>query len=347
MNRNGFPVLAAAFVVIAAAAAYVAIAAAEPAIAQARHPFAVGGQEATGAAGGFAGFVLAWQSKFHAELQAAARALKTDPAAFFTLAAASFAYGAFHAAGPGHGKAVLASYMLANETALKRGLLLAALAALLQGLVAILLVGAAAAVFRATAAQMTDAARIIEFASYVFIAALGARLVWTKGRALVAALRSSPPVAPAPVPSRGKFVCEAVEESGEVAECPECGLSHAIDPARLSGPAFRWGDAIATVVAAGLRPCSGAILVLVFTLSQGLFAAGVGSVLAMSAGTAITTGALAATAVYAKNAALRWRERDTRRALIIGRGAEFAAAALVLAFGLALLAGIGVSGAAA
>ena len=287
---------------IALAAASLAAVALSPALAQARHPFAVGGQEAAGAATGFAGLILAWQSKFHTELHAAARALKTDGSAFFALAAASFAYGAFHAAGPGHGKAVLASYMLANETALKRGLLLAALAALLQGLVAIGLVGAAAALFNATAAQMSDAARFIELASYAAIAALGARLVWTKGRAFAAALRQ--PKAPL---ARGGFVCEAIDDPTHVHD-ENC--RHAPDPTTLVGPKFRWGDAAATVVAAGLRPCSGAILVLVFTLSQGLFAAGAAAVMAMSAGTAITTGALAATAVYAKGAALRLGTKD-------------------------------------
>lgn len=312
----------------------------DPALAQARHPFSVGAQEAVGAAGGFAGLVLAWQAKFHAELQAAARVIKTDPSAFFALAAASFAYGMFHAAGPGHGKAVLASYMIANETALRRGLLLAALAALLQGLVAISIVAMAALAFRATAGGMTGAANAVEIASYAAIAALGARLVWTKGRAFLAAWRA--PVGPAPA-TGGRFVCEAVDEAGEIANCPDCGGAHAINPAKLSGPAFHWSDAVATVVAAGLRPCSGAILVLVFTLSQGLFVAGIGAVLAMSAGTAITTGALAATAVYAKSAVMRLNRRDSRRALIIGRGAELAAAALVLALGVALLAGISVS----
>ncbi len=323
-------------IALALAALGLAALAIEPALAQSRHPFAVGGQEGVGAAGGFAGLVLAWQNKFHTELQAAAKALKSDSAAFWALGASSFAYGAFHAAGPGHGKAVLASYMLANETALKRGLILAGLAALLQGLVAIAVVGVMALVFNATAARMTDAARMIEFASYAAIAALGARLVWTKGRALLFALR-----APAAPPAQG-FACEAIDDPAHRHDAA-CGHLHAPNPATLTGPAFRWADAAATVVAAGLRPCSGAILVLVFTLSQGLFAAGCAAVLLMSAGTAITTGALAATAVYAKSAAVRFGGADSRRARIIAFAAEFIAALVVLSLGLALLAGLGVS----
>ncbi|CAJ0891141.1 hypothetical protein AMST5_04109 [freshwater sediment metagenome] len=306
-----------------------------PALAQ-RHPFAVGGQEAAGAATGLAGLILSWQNKFHVELQTAAHALKTSPHAFFALAGASFAYGVFHAAGPGHGKAVLASYMVANEVQLKRGLLLAALAALLQGLVAIALVAVAALVFSATAGQMTGAAQAIEVASYIAIALLGARLVWTKGRSLAAALRARAAGA------SGRFVCEAIDDPTHV-HGPSCGHAHAPDPATLAGPGFQWRDALATVVAAGLRPCSGAILVLVFTLSQNMLAAGAGAVMAMSAGTAITTGAIAAVAVLAKDLALRLSGPGGRGPALFARGAEFLAALLVLGLGLALLLGFGLS----
>lgn len=325
----------------ALAAAALALCAVEPALAQ-RHPFAVGGQEAAGAAGGLAGLVLSWQNKFHAELQAAARELKSDPRAFLALASASFAYGVFHAAGPGHGKAVLASYMVANEAQLRRGLALAALAALLQGLVAIGLVGVAALAFGATAGEMTNAAQAIELASYLAIAALGARLVWQKGRGLLAALRRPPAVAPTSAKGAARFICEAIDDPAHV-HGPDCGHLHAPDPATLAGPAFRWGDALATVVAAGLRPCSGAILVLVFTLSQGMAAAGAGAVMAMSAGTAMTTGALAAIAVHAKNLALRLGGRGARRAELLARMFELGAALLVLGFGVALLFGLGLS----
>ena len=75
---------------------------------------------------------------------------------------------------------------------------------------------------------------------------------------------------------------------------PDCGHWHAPDPATL-GEGFSWREAILTVIAAGSRPCSGAILVLVFALAQGLFAMGIAAVVAMSLGTAVTTGALRVT----------------------------------------------------
>ncbi|HYA80296.1 MAG TPA: hypothetical protein VED87_05140, partial [Methylocystis sp.] len=152
-------------------------------LAQAKNPFAIAGREGGSASNGLAATILAWQEKFNRELQGAAKALKSGGGAFWTLAAASFAYGVFHAAGPGHGKAVLASYMIASRIALRRGVILAALAALLQGGVAIVLVGLLAALLDVTATTMRAVADRIELASYAAIALVGLNLVWAKGGA--------------------------------------------------------------------------------------------------------------------------------------------------------------------
>ena len=98
-------------------------------------------------------------------------------------------------------------------------------------------------------------------------------------------------------------------------------------------------DAAGTVIAAGARPCSGAILVLVFALAQGLFAAGVAATFAMAVGTAATTGALAWTAVFAKSAAMRLAAGENSRLALVARRVEFAAALAVLGLGVALMFG--------
>ena len=121
---------------------------------------------------------------------------------------------------------------------------------------------------------------------------------------------------------------------------PDCGHFHAPDPATL-GDGFSWRDAVSTVVAAGARPCSGAILVLVFALAQGIFLAGVASTVVMALGTATTTAALAATAVLARGVALRLVGSDAGRGALAVRTLELAAALLVLAVGLSLLFGVG------
>jgi nickel/cobalt transporter (NicO) family protein len=152
-------------------------------------PFAVaGGEGGGGAEGGLTGWLMAEQSWLTHLIAAKVHALHDQPSAAWGLIGLGLAYGVFHAAGPGHGKAVLASYMLANERSLKRGAVMALMAALLQALVAIGLVGAAGFVFRATASQMNHAADWIVLASYGSVVAMGLWLVWRKGGALIAAL---------------------------------------------------------------------------------------------------------------------------------------------------------------
>ncbi len=305
------------------------------------HPFAVGVNEGAASATGLSGWILARESFFYRLLTGAVRAVKEGGAGAWTLAALSFGYGVFHAAGPGHGKAVIASYMIANERMLRRGLLISLAAALLQGLVAVALVGIAFLVIGTTAKHMTAAANWVEIASCAGVVALGAVLTVSKGAAVATLWRQAPAQQAAFAAfgslqaaggANARFVAD--EGFGHVHGADCC---HAIDPGELDR-GFSWRKALLTVAAAGSRPCSGAILVLVFASSQDVFLAGVGAVLAMSLGVAVTTGTLASLAVFAKTAAARFAGgAESWRAMMAGRLFEAAAALAVLAFGLALL----------
>ena len=176
---------------VGALAVLCALMIAEPAFAQAKNPFSVGISEGGGPATGWMGWILASQGYFERALSGAVRASRADGSALWWLAALSFVYGVLHAAGPGHGKAVLAAYMVANEKALRRGIVLSFLAALLQAVVAIALVGVLSLVFRVTAIGMRDGAALIEKASYVGVALLGLWLTWRKGAGFVAAWRGA------------------------------------------------------------------------------------------------------------------------------------------------------------
>jgi nickel/cobalt exporter len=319
------------------------------AYAQGHNPFAVAGNEGSASPEGIGGWILAWQTYFYRLITGAVRAARQDGSAVWSLMGIGFAYGVLHAAGPGHGKAVVASYMVANERALKRGVAISFFAALLQGCVAVVLVTAAALVLRVTAQRITQATEIIDKACFAGVALLGAWLVWRKGRAFLAALSPGRTVLVAAVANarggivasgRG-FMCEATEE-GHVHDA-SCGHFHAPDPSTL-GDAFSWKTAILTVFSAGSRPCSGAILVLVFALAQGIFAAGIAATFAMSLGTAITTAALAVIAVMFKGVAVRF-SGGSQRGERVARAVELAAAVAVLFVGVALLFGVMQAGA--
>jgi len=142
---------------------------------------------------GVLGWLMARQSQFYSQLSATIRAAKSDGTAVWTLLLLSFAYGIFHAAGPGHGKAVISSYLVANRESVRRGVTLSLASAMLQALVAVLIVVTLSWALNATASTMCGTERVIEFASYVMIGLLGVYLVWRKGRAFIAALRAQHP----------------------------------------------------------------------------------------------------------------------------------------------------------
>src|SRR5471030_277606 len=148
-------------------------------------PFGVARDSAHPEIGGFAGWILAKQAEFYRLFSGTIRAAKNDGSAAYTLLGISFLYGIFHAAGPGHGKAVISSYLVANDETWKRGVVLSFASALLQALVAIAIVGIAAVLLNATAKTMGNAVRVIEIVSYLLIVAIGARLVWVKSRAFI------------------------------------------------------------------------------------------------------------------------------------------------------------------
>src|SRR4051812_43910508 len=144
--------------------------------------------------GGIVGWLLAKQSEFYREISSAIRAAKSDGSAVWSLYAISFAYGIFHAAGPGHGKAVISSYLVANQETARRGIVLSFASALMQSLVAVAIVAVCAGLLNATAATMCGTEKVVEIASYALIAAFGARLVWTKGGGFMRALQMAHPV---------------------------------------------------------------------------------------------------------------------------------------------------------
>jgi nickel/cobalt exporter len=109
-------------------------------------------------------------------------------------------------------------------------------------------------------------------------------------------------------------------------------------PDQLAGPGG-WQRGFGAIFAVGLRPCSGAILVLVFALAQGLFWAGIAATFVMGLGTAITVATIAVLAVSARSLAQRLAGGSDGRGALIMRGIEFAAAGLVLLFGVGLLFG--------
>ncbi|MEZ5871100.1 MAG: nickel/cobalt transporter [Nitratireductor sp.] len=270
-----------------------------------------------------------YQQEFYRSLTAALKAMRNDGSHVWTMAGLSFAYGIFHAAGPGHGKAVISSYMLANEIAARRGIVLAFASAFLQAFTAIALIAVVVVFLRGTGIRSADLTAYLEIASYAGITVLGAWLLWRK--LFGGGHDHGHGSGHADVHEHGH--ADHHHAPGEV--CGECGHLHAPDPAGLQGN-FGLRQAWSAILAVGLRPCSGAIIVLTFAFLNGLYAAGILSTLAMALGTGITVATLATLAVGAKDIAIRIGGAAERGASI-HRIIETGGALMVFVLGLTLL----------
>ena len=232
------------------------------------------------------------------------------------------------------------------------------------------LVAVAAGLIGVTAKAMGETVRWIEIASYGLIALVGLQLTWSKGRGLVQAWRADDHShRRSGDHGHGRHHGDLHEDHRRHAGCDHrhdfaatagateahtrqehlhdhddhAGHSHGPTPQELAGPGG-WQRGLSAIVAVGLRPCSGAILVLVFALAQGLFWAGVAATFMIGLGTALTVAVIATLAIGARSLAARFAggSGDNRGALLV-RGVELAAALVVLVFGVALLAGYVVS----
>ena len=363
--------------ILLAAGMLLVFAAVDTALAQ---PFGMSRDAAPPEVGGLAGWILAKQAQFYLMLSGTIRAAKSDGSAAYTLMGISFIYGIFHAAGPGHGKAVISSYMVANDETWRRGVALSFASALLQAITAIAIVGIAAVLLGATAKAMGDTVKVIETVSYGLIVLIGLRLLWVKGRAFLRLLRKKPEAHEHAHHhghdhghdhahdhdhahhhhdhghdhghshdnhhdhAHGHSHGHAHHHHGHdhEDEAHAWGHAHGPEPQELTGKHwFRRG--LAAIIAVGLRPCSGAIIVLVFALAQGLFWIGVASTFMMGIGTAITVTAIATLAVAARRFAGRIANAKPGAGMLILRGVETGAAVLIILFGVALLTGYMVS----
>lgn len=288
---------------------------ATPALAQApfgkappgTNPFG-GAPKGTPPAEGIAAFLLRLQAEFHLALTKAFGAVEQSNAALLTLLGLAFAYGVIHAIGPGHGKAVIAAYLVSSERAAKRGIALSLGAALVQALVAFALVGVVALLMGGTRQDMERTEFYVGQAGYALIALMGFYLVYRKLRALLGA-------APA-------------------ACAPDCGHDHGPAPENAST-----GQLVLTAIGAGLRPCTGAIILLVFALTKGLYLAGALAVAVMALGTALGTSLFALLALKAKALSLNLLSAQGKGLTRLVLALELLAGLALAALGIALFTG--------
>jgi nickel/cobalt transporter (NicO) family protein len=270
---------------------------------------------APGPLGALFSWVVDTQQTMQRQLADGVKSLKTENAfaGALTLAALSFVYGVIHAVGPGHGKTIISSYVVANEETARRGVIISFIAAAMQAMTAVVLVGVLVLALHATGLEINAWSNQLESVSYALIALVG---LWLLSRQLVGlwsrwrgarATKLSATHAGHGHHHHGQGAHDHAHErndhdhdhahhhhaDGEVCD-------HVVDARALAGP-MTWHKIGAVVFSVGIRPCTGAILVLVFAVTQGMFWAGVAATFAMALGTAITVAALAMLALGSRS----------------------------------------------
>ncbi len=289
--------------------------------------------------------LLRWQLQFHRELGVMLRASVTqDPMFIASLLATSFSYGVFHAAGPGHGKMVLSTYLTTQPSHLRHALQLSSGAALLQALVAIALIGTTSWLLGMTARQAQALGVWFEKGSFLLVALMGCYLAQRALRQswqLYQQSRRSPPrvqriLNPAQRPQRLSLQSGLVQ-GGNPAPCG-CGHAHALDPAKLE-QAIDWRSQLGILFSMGIRPCGGALLILVLAKVMGQFWLGVLATIAMAAGTALTVATLAIISQRARHLAQRLLKSTPGNCkwALMGQGVALLGGVILIAVGLSLM----------
>ena len=220
-----------------------------------------------------------WQRALNLELSRLLKAVADNPsAAGLSLLAFSFIYGVLHALGPGHGKIVITTWLATHPAKLKSSIMLTLAASLLQGVVAIALVVVVLTLLQLPARQLHLSSFWLEKGSYLLVGALGLLLCWRAVKKLRAVLRR---------PTFIAFTPHHVHH----AQCG-CGHQHMPAPEQLQS-GDDWRARLVIILSMGMRPCSGAIMVLLFSKVIGVFNWGMAAALAMAAGTSLTISGLA------------------------------------------------------
>ncbi len=235
------------------------------------------------------------QRAFQNAMAGGLRAIKGgQPGALATLMGLCFAYGFFHAVGPGHGKILIGGYGLGRRVPVRRLAGLAVASSLAQAATAVGLVYAGVLVFDWSRERMTRIAdHALEPLSYAAIGAIGLYLLLRGGRRLARAIRPAPGAAGAHGHHNGQ----------RDHACESCGHAHGPSPEQAA-EIRSWRDAALLIGGIAIRPCTGALFLLILTWRMDIVAAGIAGAFAMGLGTASVTVAVALASVSMREGAL-------------------------------------------
>lgn len=254
-------------------------------------------------------WAAAHQRDFQNRIAGSLRALRAgEPGAIMALMLVCFAYGFFHAIGPGHGKILVGGYGLARKTPWLRLGGVALLSSLGQAVTAIVLVYGAISLLQLGRDSLIGVAeKTMAPLSYGAIAAIGlwlllrgARKLW---RATGVGSQGEHDLGGSIEPASGhgharnhsnshdhshSHSHDHSHDHGASEVCSDCGHRHGPSLEEVSG-LQTWREAMVLIAGIAVRPCTGALFVLVITWQMGIALAGIAGAFAMALGTALVT----------------------------------------------------------
>ncbi|MGX2974660.1 nickel/cobalt transporter [Ursidibacter arcticus] len=252
--------------------------------------------------------VVELQKVFNLELSNALKTIHQAPQqAGLSLMLISFLYGIFHAVGPGHGKFILTSYLSLEKTKLPQTLRVTLLSALVQGLVAVALVTILVVIFTLSRSYFNVTLKWVERGSFLLMILFGSYWLWQSLRPMLQKNQPKRPLVIRKIQPLSSSNLHLVPIHQHSEDCG-CGHKH-LPSAKEIDNIQDWKSMWLVVLSIGLRPCSGAILVLFLAYTLDLYLWGVASAMMMAVGTALTLSCFACLVLFARNKAIqtsRW-----------------------------------------
>ncbi|NOH71891.1 nickel/cobalt transporter [Vibrio pectenicida] len=261
---------------------------------------------------------IEWQREVNGQLADLLYSAQSEPLVSGSyLVGFSFLYGMLHSLGPGHGKVIVSTYLATHPAKVRASLMLTIISAICQALVAILLVSVLIWGFNASMRVVNEKAATFVALSFVLVVVLGLLICWKASKQIYRAIRAPKlkvkaltPIAAQPAMSMSapgsllmpQSVLHTTQHSHD-----KCGCGHQhVAGADAINEASTMREYVGIVASIGIRPCTGAIMALLFANMVGTYWLGMMSALAMAGGTALTTSIIAILTLTSKKIVKRY-----------------------------------------
>lgn len=233
----------------------------------------------------------------------------------------SFFYGVLHAIGPGHGKFIVTTYLSTQQETPLAGRVVPFLGSLMQGVSAVVFVFVLAIALNLSSGDLSESRWYVEKISAVLIGCFGMFILLNALRQTPLRMKSFTPLSTAAIHPVHNENCG-------------CGHNHGVG---YDGRSGNWLTHLGVILAIGARPCSGAIMILVFSNALGFISWGIAAVMTMALGTALSILGLSVLVTRTRDSVGKlWLSQTPARVRLITTGLKVAGGLLIVLFAVVL-----------